>query len=200
MATKRIGIYGGTFDPVHAGHITFALQARQAAELDEIYFLPERRPRRKQGVSHFAHRVAMLKQAIQPYPEFGVLELPDLNLSVRRTLPRLTERFAGQRLVLLLGSDVTASLPNWPLAATLLPRVELAIGIRDGDSQAGLEAAIAAWPVQPLAVTSFNSHAPKVSSAKIREGLRQGRLAEGALTSVARYSDRHWLYINLPGH
>jgi nicotinate-nucleotide adenylyltransferase len=73
MANNRIGIYSGTFDPVHSGHISFALQSLKAAKLDKVYFLPERRPRNKQQVEHFGHRVAMLKRAIKPYPEFNVL-------------------------------------------------------------------------------------------------------------------------------
>ena len=48
----RIGIYAGTFDPVHAGHVAFALQSLEAAKLDRVYFLPERRPRGKRQVKN----------------------------------------------------------------------------------------------------------------------------------------------------
>jgi len=78
----------GTFNPVHAGHMAFALQSLKEAKLDMIYFLPERQPRHKQGVEHFAHRVAMLQRAIRPYRRFGVLELTDVNFTPERTKPR----------------------------------------------------------------------------------------------------------------
>jgi nicotinic acid mononucleotide adenylyltransferase len=72
---SRIGIYAGTFDPVHAGHVSFALHAMTVAQLDEVYFLPERLPRYKPGAAHFAHRVAMLKRAVKPHPDLQIIEL-----------------------------------------------------------------------------------------------------------------------------
>src|SRR4051812_33685276 len=126
----RIGIYAGTFDPVHAGHVTFALQAMEAAGLDKVYFLPERRPRNKQHVEHFGHRVAMLKRAAQPHPQFEVLELVDVSFSVERTLPKLRQQFADDELVFLFGSDVVVSLQSWPKSELLLKDNELVIGLR----------------------------------------------------------------------
>ena len=67
---KRIGIFAGTFDPVHKGHISFALQAIEAAGLDEVVFLPEPRPRHKQSVTDQSHRIAMINLAIKAYPKF----------------------------------------------------------------------------------------------------------------------------------
>ena len=83
----RIGIYSGTFDPVHIGHITFALQAMKTARLDQIVFLPERMPRRKQSAEHYGHRAAMLERALRPYPSMGVLELADKSFTIARTWP-----------------------------------------------------------------------------------------------------------------
>jgi nicotinate-nucleotide adenylyltransferase len=194
---KRIGIYAGTFDPVHAGHVAFALQALRAAQLDEVYFLPERRPRGKQHVEHFGHRVAMLKQAIKPHPQFKVLELPDVSFTVQYTLPRLYERFGGSELLFLFGSDVISKLPEWPLAERLIGKHELIIGVRGKDDQTALQQKITDWHLQPLAVTLLDSYAPAVSSGKIRRALGRGAPAEGSLPSVARYSNRHWLYVQL---
>jgi nicotinate-nucleotide adenylyltransferase len=194
----RVGIYAGTFDPVHSGHIAFALQALQAAGLDKIYFLPERRPRNKQQVEHFGHRVGMLKRALQPHPQFEVLEFVDVNFSVERTLPQLRRQFPDAQLVFLFGSDIVPGLADWPNAARLLKGTELVIGIRSRDSRAALHKIIEAWTSQPSAVTMFESYAPDVSSAVVREAMRQGQTAiPGLLTSVERYSDRHWLYVSL---
>ena len=196
---KRIGIYAGTFDPVHVGHITFAMQAARAAKLDKIYFLPERQPRGKSGVEHFGHRVAMLKRALKPHERFAVLELVDVNFSVERTLPALQQRFAGDELVFLFGSDVIPGLADWPHADRLLADGELVVGLRDQDNRASLHTIVEAWPIQPKAVTIFPSYAPAVSSGRVREALRRRQPATGLLTSVERYSDRHWLYVSLGG-
>lgn len=194
---QRVGIYAGTFDPVHGGHVAFALQALKAANLDTIYFLPERRPRAKQQVEHFGHRVAMLRRALAPHPQLQVLELVDVNFSIERTLPALQQRFDGQELVFLFGSDILPGLPDWPHVERLLESSELVIGIRSQDTAASARATIADWPLQPKLLTMFPSFAPEVSSGIIREALRKRRAVPGLLTSVERYSDRNWLYVSL---
>ncbi|MEK7059626.1 MAG: adenylyltransferase/cytidyltransferase family protein [Patescibacteria group bacterium] len=194
---KRIGVYAGTFDPVHSGHVTFALQALQAAKLDKVYFLPERQPRSKQHVEHFGHRVAMLLRATQPHPQFEVLELVDVNFSVERTLPKLQRQFEGDQLVFLFGSDVLAGLQDWPKVDKLLSETELVIGLRHQDNRDKMHKLIEAWPIQPRVLTMFPSYAPEVSSGRVREALRLRKPTDGLLTSVERYSDRNWLYVSL---
>lgn len=194
---SRIGIYAGTFDPVHAGHIAFALQSIEAAKLDLVYFLPERRPRAKQQVEHFGHRVAMLKKAFDPHPRLKVMELVDVSFSVSKTLPRLREMFHGDQLVFLFGSDVVPLIDSWPNASTLLAGNEFVVGLRQDDKREAMHQIIESWQAQPKALTIFESFAPDVSSGKIREALRSRQTAKGTLKSVERYSDRNWLYISL---
>lgn len=195
---SRIGIYAGTFDPVHSGHVAFALQALQAAKLDAVYFLPERQPRGKQQVEHFGHRVGMLERALKPHPQLEVKELVDANFSVKRTLPQLRQRFPDSRLVFLFGSDIVPGLNDWPHADRLLKDNELVIGIRSHHNRDDLRGLIEGWSVRPKSVTMFDSYAADVSSGIVREALRKGQAAvPGLLKSVERYSDRHWLYVSL---
>lgn len=194
---NRIGIYAGTFDPVHSGHLTFALQAIEAAKLDKVYFLPERRPRAKQQAEHFGHRVAMLNRAIKPYQQFEVIELVDMNFSVEKTLPQLKKRFETDQLVYLFGSDVVPQLAEWPNADKLLDNAELVVGLRQKDDHDSMHKIVENWKTQPRLVTMFASYAPNVSSGSIREALQTKRPAEGLLTSVERYSNRNWLYVSL---
>lgn len=194
---RRIGIYAGTFDPVHSGHITFALQALQAANLDKVYFLPERQPRNKQHVEHLAHRLAMLKNASKPHPQFDVLEMVDVNFTVEKTLPRLQKQFGGDQLVFLFGSDIIKGLAGWPNVDQLLENSELVVGLRHHDDHDNTRLIIEEWETQPKAVTMFASYAPDVSSVTVREALTKRQPAKGLLTSVERYSDRHWLYVSL---
>lgn len=197
MKIQRIGVYAGTFNPVHAGHITFALQALQAANLDKVYFLPERRPRHKTDVEHFGHRVAMLERATRPHPQFEVLELVDISFSVERTLPKLRTAFPSAQLVFLFGSDVVADLPDWPKVDHLLKDSELVIGLRQGDELEVIKKLISEWPAAPIDLILFDSFAPHVSSGRIREALRRRKPSPGLLRSVERYSNHHWLYVSL---
>lgn len=193
---NRVGVFSGTFDPVHAGHIAFALQAMTAAKLDKLYFLPERKPRTKQGTEHFAHRLAMLKAAVRPYPDMDVLEFDDISFSVRRTLPKLRIMFSGAQLVLLVGSDVVPDMITWPLIGQLFSEIELVVGMRENQTVKETRSHIAAWQQPPKTVTLINAHAPDVSSSSIRAGIGSRKQVKGLLKSVAKYSNRHWLYVS----
>lgn len=194
---KRIGIYAGTFDPVHAGHVAFALQALTKAKLDKVYFLPERRPRYKQGVEHFAHRAAMLKRAARPHPQFLVLELTDIDFTVERTLPKLQRLFPSAQLVFLMGSDTALQLVDWPNVERLLKASEIVVGQRQRASAERVRQAMHSWPLQPPATHLFTSYAPDISSKQVREALERRQTARGLLPSVQKYSNRHWLYVSL---
>jgi nicotinate-nucleotide adenylyltransferase len=194
---KRIGIYAGTFDPVHAGHITFALQAMRAGKLDRVYFMPERKPRYKVGVEHFGHRVAMLKRALQPHPKFGIIEITDISFTMRRTLPQLQQRFAGAQLVFLFGSDAASTLPQWQHIEQSIDEMELIVGVRGPDQVASVKKAIDGWAHHPKTAVVLESYAPEVSSRSVREALYRRQPVRGLLASVRRYSDRHWLYVTI---
>ncbi|HTB48667.1 MAG TPA: hypothetical protein VK712_01145 [Verrucomicrobiae bacterium] len=151
----------------------------------------------KPGVEHFGHRVAMLRRALLPHPQFDLLELVDVNFSVLQTLPQLKKQFSGTQLVFLFGSDIIDGLPDWPNAERLLASSELLIGLRKHNEQPAVELAIRAWPTQPQSLTIIASYAPEVSSGRIRAALYRRQTAGGLLASVQRYSDRHWLYVSL---
>jgi nicotinate-nucleotide adenylyltransferase len=194
---KRIGIYAGTFNPVHVGHVAFALQAIDYAKLDQVYFMPERQPRAKPGTEHFGHRVAMLGRALQPHPRCEILELPDINFSIAKTLPTLQQKFPNSQLVFLFGSDIVPSLPTWPYVKKMMEQCELVIGLRGQDDHDTIKAQIEAWQYQPKVLTMFPSFAASVSSSTVREALLKRQPAQGLLPSVERYSNHHWLYVSL---
>lgn len=193
---KRIGIYSGTFNPVHVGHISFALQAVDAAKLDKVYLMPERHNRLKKDVAHYGHRVAMVRQAIKPHRRLDLLETTDISFTVDRTLPRLNQQFNGSQLVFLVGSDSLKSMPKWSNIEKLLINSELVVGIRE-DDEIIIQNLVDALPVKPKKLIVVDSFAANVSSSKIREALRMSQEAEGILTSVRRYSNKNWLYISL---
>ena len=128
----KIGIYSGSFDPIHIGHVTFALQAINEAGLAKVYFLPERIPRDKHVHEHFGHRVAMVKRAIKPHPGLALVELDDRTFNVKRTLPKLNKMFNGSKLVFLFGSDKIPGMANWPDIDKLLNSCEIIIGLEKG--------------------------------------------------------------------
>ena len=112
-----IGILGGTFDPVHFGHLRPALEIRQALGLDEIRLLPARMPpHREQPVASPEQRLAMLQAAIIGHDDFVIdtreLERPGPSYMID-TLQSLRDEFSSRTLCLLLGVDAYAGLASW---------------------------------------------------------------------------------------
>lgn len=198
--TKKVGIFSGTFDPVHSGHIAFALEAVRLAKLDRVYFIPESLPRRKQGVTHYAHRMAMLEIALRPFMKLSVLELPDKRFSVNRTLPKIRKLIPDTELYMLVGSDVlevfnSKEVSNlWPDYKTLLNSVKLISGIREGDDVSRYEEMMLSIQKGGIVVSTDRPH---VSSRAIRRAIMQGRSESGLLDSLKSYVDMNWLYVSV---
>ncbi len=190
---ERIGIFSGVFDPVHKGHIAFALESAKQAKLDKVYLLVESKPRRKSGIAHFAHRVAMAKLATKPHPMLEIMELPDAQFSVAKTLPRLKQQFQDSKLLLLMGSDTAEHLPEWPLINTLLKQAGLIIGLRGQNTKNQIEKVLKPLP-QPVELFMLTSPEPEISSAKIRKQISSRQKSNEILTSVKTYAKKNWLY------
>jgi nicotinate-nucleotide adenylyltransferase len=114
----RIGIFGGTFDPVHFGHLLLAESCREQLRLDEVWFVPAAIPphKREQHVTTPAARVEMLKLAIGGNEAFRVSEIELAREGVSYTVDTLTEIRRQQpsaELFLLIGADTLHDLPNW---------------------------------------------------------------------------------------
>jgi nicotinate-nucleotide adenylyltransferase len=131
----RIGIFGGTFDPVHLGHLILAEQCREQARLDEVLFVPAARPPHKQEreLTPFSQRVEMLSLAIAGQPAFRVDELekdrPGPSYTVD-TLAQIKASRADADLYLTLGADTLHDLPHWYEPARVAELAELLVAPR----------------------------------------------------------------------
>jgi nicotinate-nucleotide adenylyltransferase len=175
----KIGLYAGTFDPVHDGHIAFARAALDTCALDEVIFLPEPQPRGKQGVTPIAKRVDMLRLAVAKHDGMDVHMLPDAQFTVAITLPKLRAMF-GNDITLLVGSDVARGLPHWPGAKDLLATVHIAVGMRADDQAPALSGSVTFVPT---------THA-HVAASLVRQGVSQAILPE-----VSEYIRKNQLYV-----
>lgn len=197
----KVGIFSGTFDPVHAGHIAFALEALEKAGLETVYFLPEAAPRRKESVTHYAHRVAMLRLALRPYRNFKILELPDKQFSVNKTLPRLKNLLPGAEIYQLVGSDMlrmlgsAEALQQWPGFQYYLESVHLVVGVRNDMEFDQAEECLK--NIQPNGLIIKTDRAG-VSSRDIRSALQRGRGHQELLVSLHDYIAKNWLYTAVP--
>lgn len=192
---RRIGIYSGTFDPVHAGHVAFALQALEKADLEAIYFLPERLPRYKPHVEHFGHRTAMLERALRPHVGLKLIDdLPEPYFSVARTLPRLRQKFPEAKLCFLIGSDVATHISSWDSVEELLRSSELIVGLREGSDGVALTANLPEGAKAKVVSVAR----PGIRSSLIRKSVYDNASPPGLLKSVYNYVRREWLYLKNP--
>src|SRR4051794_17757645 len=133
----RLGVFGGTFNPIHLGHLIMAEQCREQGRLDQGLFIPAARPPHKQDqeLTSYAQRVEMLALAISGQPAFRVDELekdrPGPSFTVD-TLAQLQERHGKAELFLILGSDTLHDLPQWYQPVRILELAGLLVVPRPG--------------------------------------------------------------------
>ena len=133
----RIGIFGGTFDPVHIGHLILAEQCRTQAHLDEVWFVPSAQPPHKEkNVTRFEQRCEMLELAIKGHePEFRVDRIESERTEpsyTAVTLEKLRERNPEHDFSLILGSDCIPDLPGWYEPRKVIAQAELVVVPRPG--------------------------------------------------------------------
>lgn len=189
----RIGIYSGGFDPVHAGHIVFALKSQKIAGLEQIYFVPERRPHQGAEPEHYVHRSIMLQRALHPYKQFSLFELPDAQLNAR-SLTRLISALPPADYSLL----TTASELLWHQGElpTLYRKLHLVIAVTSHAQMAEVLTRLTGSE-RPLGNLTFvDIGTDHISSADVRKGLRAGQQVRGILPSVWRYARKQWLYLS----
>jgi nicotinate-nucleotide adenylyltransferase len=114
----RMGVFGGTFDPVHLGHLIAAEQCREQGQLDQVRFIPAARPPHKQdrSLTAFHHRSEMLRLAVAGHRAFVVDELENEGQGLSYTADTLAElhkRFADSELHFILGADGLPDLAHW---------------------------------------------------------------------------------------
>ena len=126
----RVGIYGGSFDPVHIGHLIVAECCREQARLDRVLLVPAAKPPHKQGwtLAEGQHRLAMLALAVGGQPAFALstAELDRGGVSYTcDTLAGLAAAHPEDQLLLILGPDALAQLPRWHKPQEIVDRVGL---------------------------------------------------------------------------
>lgn len=187
-----IGLFGGSFDPIHHGHLLAAQAALEALDLEELRFVPVRQQPFK-AAGHGASgddRAAMIERAIEVEPRFSVerceLDRPGPSYTVD-TLRHLRAREPGAEFVLLIGSDAAMDLPEWRESGRI---PELARVVVFG--RAGAPAPDGAAAVQVPAI--------EISATEIRRRVREGRSIRWWVpASVAEYIAARRLYLDGEG-
>ena len=200
-----LAFFGGTFDPVHCGHLIIARHVVEQARLDRLTFVPAGVPPHKEAAHSAAkHRMAMLKLAVAGH---GELDVSDIELSrpgrsfTYDTLRALRERHPGDRLLWLIGLDILEDLPRWYRAAALVREFEFLVAMRPPggplleSARSALREAFGVRAARRLTANVLTTPLIEISSTTIRARVANG-LPIDWLTPppVARYVRKHGLY------
>lgn len=168
----RIGLFGGSFDPVHLGHLLVAQAAREELRLDRLFFIPAAqspfKPERQPTPAPVRLRLLRLALAGMEWCEIDDQEILRGGVSYTvDTVRSYAQRFPGRQLFYLIGADHLAQLPKWREASDLARLVEMAVIPRPGQSQATLP--------PPFHGQTLAGFPLGVSSSQIRARIKNGQ-------------------------
>lgn len=196
----RLGIYGGTFDPIHYGHLLLAERCREELQLDEVWFIPAGTPPHKQGrvTTPAKARAAMVEFAVSGFPEFKVsrLEMERTGPSYTvQTLEQLRTTSPEREVFLLMGADSIAELVTWKAASRILELSQVVAVNRAGESP-DLSSLQSLLEQTGRSVRTVEMPAMGVSASEIRERVA-ARKSIRFLTPrpVEMYLRQHKLYL-----
>lgn len=213
IAAARFGFLGGTFDPVHLGHLRAALEVADALDLPEVRFVPARVPPHKldEPVTPAEHRVAMLRAAIRGERRFRVdlreLDRPGPSYTIDTVRSYVAE---GLRPTFVMGLDSYLAIATWHEYEALLAACDHAVMTRPGYTPQPLEStvplaaarrfwydpAISGYRHESGATLRFVSVTPmEISSTQVREAVQAGRSPAFLVPrAVERYIRSQGLY------
>lgn len=201
----RLAVFGGSFDPIHNGHLALGKAVVDAGYADEVLFVPARRPPHKQGrsLTDGNHRLEMVRQAIEPYPPFSVSDI-ELERSegfsyTFDTLSVLRQVFPEHDLLFLMGMDSLRDLHGWHRAGELVQHFAFIVYPRPGvacPSLAELSDRFGARNARKL-MAAVKADLPlfDYSATAVRQACAQGLAPTRFCPEVVcRYIETHRLY------
>lgn len=189
----RVGLFGGSFDPVHDGHLKLATAALRQLKLDRVYFIVSPRSPFKAGnrQTPAARRLALVKLALRRVPKLTAVdwEMKRRGLSYTITTLRAYRRaHPKDELFLITGSDALAGFPRWRAPGDIVRLATVVSGRRPGAKWSKLPAAL------EERVVRLHGYFPDVSATEVRAAIAAGRRPKGLSPAVHREILRRGLY------
>lgn len=199
-APRRIGIYGGTFDPIHHGHLVAAVEVHTALRLDHLVFMPAGMPPHKRdlAITAAAHRLAMIERAIAGRPQFALSTqdlAPDRPAYTAELLAHLRDRWgAAHALFFVMGEDSLRDFPQWHAPGQIAALAQLAVVTRP-NVEVDLDTIVRAVPTLADRVHTIAIPQLDIASHDLRARIAIGRpIAYQVPEAVEQYIRESGLY------
>jgi nicotinate-nucleotide adenylyltransferase len=200
MKSPRIGLFGGTFDPPHLGHLILAAESQAQLHLDRVLWLLTAHPPHKAGqpITPLQHRLAMLQRMLSDNPTFALSDV-----EIRRpgphyaadTLALLRPEYPTAQLIYLIGSDSLGDLPRWHRPHDVLSGCDALGVMRRPGTRFDLDALESALPGLRAKVRFVEAPLLEIASSAIRQRIRSGGHFRYYLpAAVYQYIQSHNLY------
>jgi nicotinate-nucleotide adenylyltransferase len=200
----NIGVLGGTFDPIHMGHLIIAEEVRARLDLDEVLFVPAGQPWLKlnnaNAISPAEHRVAMVRLAIAGEPAYKLstmeIDRPGPSYTVD-TMAELSSKLGAEdKLFFILGWDNLNQLPRWHQPQRLVKLCRLVPVRRVGFASPDLDALEKAVPGLARSLVMLDTPQIEISSSEIRQRVARGLSIHQLVPEVVeKYIREHGLYL-----
>jgi len=200
----NIGVLGGTFDPIHMGHLIIAEEVRARLDLSEVLFVPAGQPWLKlnnaNAISPPEHRVEMVRLAIADEPAFKLstmeIDRPGPSYTVDTIAELRNQIGAGDKLFFILGWDNLNQLPRWHQPSRLVKLCRLVPLRRVGFASPDLDSLEAAVPGLAKSLVILDTPQIEISASEIRQRVARGLSIHQLVTEpVERYIIKNRLYL-----
>lgn len=176
---RRIGLFGGTFDPPHLGHMILAAEAADQLQLESVQWLitPVSPYKVQQTISPFAERVDLVRACIQDEPKFQVNTIENERPGPHytwRTLEILKERCPDWQIVLLLGGDSLYDLPQWSEPKRVLALVDQLGVMKRPDDSVDMDSIASTLPEIRSKIVFVDAPLLEISATRIRQRIADG--------------------------
>lgn len=197
----NIGLFGGTFDPIHEGHLHIARAFADQLSLDMVVFLPAGDPYHKHPPHASAHhRLAMTELAIGADNRFAASDCDIVRKGQTYTYDTVNifrQQFPQARLWWLMGSDSLMQLHTWHRWRDLVRQTNIAVAVRPGSNLSHAPAALHSWigtALQDGSLKLLDIPPQNISSTEIRTAIANGQHPQQLNQAVWHYINRHHLY------
>lgn len=195
----EIGLMGGSFNPIHCGHVALARAALESGRVERVLFLPTGNPpHKKEGLADKFDRLRMVELAVEheagmavcreEIDRDGVIYTVDTLAALKRKMPDCT-------LTYLIGADTLRALGTWRRVETVIERCKFLVMMREGETREEVIRLAGLWTQRGAQIDFLDARKMDISSTQIREQIQKGLSFERLVPqAVADYIHEHGLY------